>query len=91
MPNVSIAVRRTDSGRGYLGRYRLGRRAAEIAHYHRHHLRDRCISRSQGQGVPAKEVAERSGHARAAVSLDHHRVMPLDEVGSMRYQEAQAG
>jgi integrase len=36
-------------------------RAAEIAHYHPHDLRHRRISLWHGQGIPAKEIAERSG------------------------------
>jgi integrase len=66
-------------------------RAAEIAHYHPHDLRHRRISLWHGQGIPAKEIAERSGHARASMSLDRYsHVMPLEEVGQARYEEVLA-
>jgi integrase len=55
-------------------------RAAEIAHYHPHDLRHRRISLWHGQGIPAKEIAERSGHARLlprnALPLRHFRCAP---------------
>jgi integrase len=64
-------------------------RTAEIAHYHPHDLRHRRISLWHGQGVPAKEIAERSGHARASMSLDRYaHVMPLEEVDRSRYEAA---
>jgi integrase len=64
-------------------------RAAEIAHYSPHDLRHRRISLWHGQGVPAKEIAERSGHARASMSLDRYsHVMPLEEVGRSRFEAA---
>jgi integrase len=63
-------------------------RAAEIAHFSPQNLRHRRISLWHGQGVPAKEIAERSGHARASMSLDRYsHVMPLEEVGQARYEE----
>jgi integrase len=66
-------------------------RAAEIAHFSPHNLRHRRISLWHGQGVPAKEIAERSGHARASMSLDRYaHVMPLEEVGHVRYEEVLA-
>jgi len=66
-------------------------RAAEIAHYHPHDLRHRRISLWHGQGVPVKEAAERSGHSKASMTLDRYsHVMPLEEVGPTRYQEALA-
>jgi integrase len=55
--------------------------AAGIPHYHPHDLRHRRLSLWHGQGVVAKELAERAGHARASMSLDiYSHVMPLDEV-----------
>jgi integrase len=64
-------------------------RAAGIAHFHPHDLRHRRISLWHGQGIPAKEIAERSGHARASMSLDRYsHVMPLEEVGQGRYEAA---
>jgi integrase len=55
--------------------------AAGIPHYHPHDLRHRRLSLWHGQGVPAKELAERAGHARASMSLDvYSHVMPLEEV-----------
>jgi integrase len=66
-------------------------RAAEIANYHPHDLRHRRISLWHGQGVPVKEAAERSGHSKASMTLDRYsHVMPLEEVGPARYQEALA-
>jgi hypothetical protein len=36
-------------------------------------------------GVPARELAERAGHARASMSLDvYSHVMPPDEVANER-------
>jgi integrase len=56
-------------------------KAAGIPHFHPHDLRHRRCSLWHGQGVPAKELAERVGHARASMSLDvYSHVMPLDEV-----------
>jgi hypothetical protein len=44
--------------------------------------RRRRISLWHGQGVPAKELAERAGHARASMSFDRYaHVMPLEEAG----------
>jgi integrase len=64
-------------------------RAAEIAHFHPHDLRHRRISLWHGQGVPAKELAERAGHSKASMSLDRYsHVMPLEEIAPARYQEA---
>jgi integrase len=54
--------------------------AAGIPHFHPHDLRHRRLSLWHGQGVPAKELAERAGHARASMTLDvYSHVMPLDE------------
>jgi integrase len=59
--------------------------AAEIPHFHPHDLRHRRISLWHQQGIPAKQLAERVGHARASMTLDvYSHVMPLDEVASER-------
>jgi integrase len=56
-------------------------RAAGVPHFHPHDLRHRRCSLWHGQGVPAKQLAERVGHARASMSLDvYSHVMPLEEV-----------
>jgi integrase len=56
-------------------------RAAGIPHYHPHDLRHRRLSLWHGQGVVARELADRAGHARPSMSLDvYSHVMPLDEV-----------
>jgi integrase len=56
---------------------------AGISHFTPHDLRHRRISLWHGQGVPAKQLAERAGHARASMSLDvYSHVMPLEEVAS---------
>jgi integrase len=55
--------------------------AAGMPHFHPHDLRHRRTSLWHGQGVPAKELAERIGHSRASLTLDiYSHVMPLDEV-----------
>ena len=55
---------------------------AGIPHYHPHDLRHRRITIWHQSGVPARELAERAGHARASMSLDvYSHVMPPDEVG----------
>jgi integrase len=55
--------------------------AAKIVHFHPHDLRHRRLSLWHGQGVPARELADRAGHARASMSLDvYSHVMPLEEV-----------
>jgi integrase len=56
--------------------------SAGIPHYHPHDLRHRRITIWHQSGVPARELAERAGHARASMSLDvYSHVMPPDEVG----------
>jgi integrase len=56
-------------------------KAAGIPHFHPHDLRHRRLSLWHGQGLPAKQLAERAGHARASMSLDvYSHVMPLDEI-----------
>jgi integrase len=54
--------------------------AAGVPHYSPHDLRHRRLSLWHGQGVPAKELAERAGHSKASMTLDvYSHVMPLDE------------
>jgi len=56
---------------------------AGVPHYHPHDLRHRRITIWHQSGVPARELAERAGHARASMSLDvYSHVMPPDEVDS---------
>jgi integrase len=56
-------------------------RSAGIALYSPHDLRHRRLSLWHGHGVPAKELAQRAGHARASMTLDvYSHVMSLDEV-----------
>jgi len=54
-------------------------------HYHPHDLRHRRITIWHQSGVPARELAERAGHARPSMSLDvYSHVMPPDELASER-------
>ena len=56
-------------------------RDSGIPHYTPHDLRHRRISLWHASGVPARELAERAGHAKASMSLDiYSHVMPPDEV-----------
>ena len=60
-------------------------RNAKIPHYHPHDLRHRRITIWHQSGVPARELAERAGHARASMSLDvYSHVMPPDEASPER-------
>jgi integrase len=45
-------------------------RNAKVPHYHPHDLRHRRITIWHQAGVPARELAERAGHARPSMSLD---------------------
>jgi integrase len=55
--------------------------AAGVPHFHPHDLRHRRISLWHQQGIPAKNLAERVGHARASMTLDtYSHVMPLEEI-----------
>jgi len=55
--------------------------SAGCPHYHPHDLRHRRISLWHQSGVPARELAERAGHARASMSLDvYSHVMAPDEI-----------
>jgi integrase len=59
---------------------------AKVPHYHPHDLRHRRITIWHQSGVPARELAERAGHARPSMSLDvYSHVMPSDEVTSERF------
>jgi integrase len=61
-------------------------RNAKVPHYHPHDLRHRRITIWHQSGVPARELAERAGHARPSMSLDvYAHVMPPDEVASERF------
>jgi integrase len=56
-------------------------KTAKIPHYHPHDLRHRRLSLWHGQGVPARELANRAGHSKPSMSLDvYSHVMPLDEI-----------
>ena len=58
---------------------------AKVPHYHPHDLRHRRITIWHQSGVPARELAERAGHARPSMSLDvYSHVMPPDEIASDR-------
>ena len=62
-------------------------RLAKVPHYHPHDLRHRRLTIWHQQGVPAREVAHRAGHARTSESLDtYSHVMPVDEVPTDRFQ-----
>lgn len=59
---------------------------AKVPHYHPHDLRHRRITIWHQSGVPARELAERAGHARPSMSLDvYSHVMPADEVAQERF------
>ena len=61
-------------------------RNAKVPHYHPHDLRHRRITIWHQSGIPARELAERAGHARPSMSLDvYSHVMPPDEVASVRF------
>jgi integrase len=62
-------------------------RNAKVPHYHPHDLRHRRITIWHQSGVPARELAERAGHAKPSMSLDvYSHVMPPDEAPSDRLQ-----
>jgi integrase len=62
-------------------------RNAKVPHYHPHDLRHRRITIWHQSGVPARELAERAGHAKPSMSLDvYSHVMPPDEASSERLQ-----
>jgi integrase len=53
--------------------------AAGVPHFHPHDLRHRRLSLWHGQGVPARELADRAGHARASMSLDVYSHVLMDD------------
>ena len=54
---------------------------ARVPHYYPHDLRHRRITIWHQSGVPARELAERAGHARPSMGLDvYSHVMPPDEL-----------
>jgi integrase len=60
---------------------------AGTGHFHPHDLRHWRITIWHQAGVPARELAERAGHARPSMSLDvYSHVMPADEVAKERFQ-----
>ena len=55
-------------------------KAAGIPHFHPHDLRHRRITIWHHEGIPARVLAERAGHARASMSIDvYSHVMRLEE------------
>jgi integrase len=65
---------------------------AKVPHYHPHDLRHRRITIWHQSGVPARELAERAGHARPSMSLDvYSHVMPADELSIERFSALIAG
>jgi integrase len=65
---------------------------AKIPRYSPHDLRHRRITRWHQSGVPARELAERAGHARASMSLDvYSHVMPADEIAADRLEAVLGG
>ncbi|MBA2359398.1 MAG: site-specific integrase [Actinobacteria bacterium] len=59
---------------------------AGVPHYHPHDLRHRRITIWHQSGVPARELAERAGHARPSMSLDvYSHVMPPDEIAADKF------
>jgi integrase len=60
---------------------------AKVPHYQPHDLRHRRIAIWHQSGVPARELAERAGHARPSMSLDvYSHVMLPDEVQAGTFQ-----
>jgi len=61
-----------------------------VAHFSPHDLRHRGITLWHQSGVPARELAERAGHARPSMSLDvYSHVMPPDELVTERLSGAE--
>jgi integrase len=61
---------------------------AKITHDHPHDLRHRRITIWHQSGVPARELAERAGHAKPSMSLDvYSHVMPADEIADAAFRE----
>ena len=65
---------------------------AGVPHYHPHDLRHRRITIWHQSGVPARELAERAGHARPSMSLDvFSHVMPPDEIVADKFLHLLSG
>jgi integrase len=63
-------------------------RSAGVPFYSPHDLRHRRGSLWHGQGMPARELAQRMGHTNASMSLDvYTHVMPPDEAPAERLEE----
>jgi integrase len=61
-------------------------KVAKVPHYHPHDLRHRRITIWHQAGVPARELAERTGHSTPSMSLDRYtHVMPSGEVPEERF------
>jgi integrase len=70
----------------YQATSRACRNAKVPPHYQPHDPRHRRITIWHQSGVPARELAERAGHARPSMSLDvYSHVMPPDEIESERF------
>jgi integrase len=53
-------------------------KVAGIPHFHPHDLRHRRLSLWHGQGVVARELADRAGHSKASMSLDVYSHVLMD-------------
>jgi integrase len=88
-PDDRTPERRVFSGITEATAYQQMLRACQTAgvpHYHPHDLRHRRITIWHQSGVPARELAERAGHARPSMSLDvYSHVMPPDEIPVERF------
>lgn len=83
-----VPERRVFPGITEASAYQAMSRACKLAngpHFHPHDLRHRRITIWHQSGVPARELAERAGHARPSMSLDvYSHVMPPDETRKER-------
>ena len=83
-----VPERRVFPGITEASAYQAMTRACKLAktvHYHPHDLRHRRITIWHQSGVPARELAERAGHAKPSMSLDvYSHVMPADEADETR-------
>jgi integrase len=63
-------------------------KTAKVPHYHPHDLRHRRITVWHQSGIPARELAERAGHAKPSMSLDvYSHILPADEVPEKAFRE----
>jgi integrase len=67
------------TGDGAKNAMRRACQTAGVPHFHPHDLRHRRLSLWHGQGVPARELADRAGHARASMSLDVYSHVLMDK------------